>query len=326
VALEGRDPLAERARARQVPTFEEAARQVHLELSPTWKNPKDRKAFLTTLEVYVFPRFGNVRLAEVTSADVRQAILAARERAPGVARKLVYRVSSVFKWGIAEGHCQNNPATTQALALPRETRPPRNRKSLPYSEVAHCVATVTASGAWAATKLALEFIVLTTCRSGEARLALWKEMDFDPNDKSRPATWTIPGERAKQGRSHRVPLSSRAVEILAEARKLDDGSGLVFPSIRGKALSDMTLSKLVKELGFGVDVHGFRTSFRTWAQEQTDYPREVQEAALGHKVGDAAEQAYARSDYFAKRREMMEDWAQFLSCAQEDEVWGGGRD
>jgi integrase len=197
---------------------------------------------------------------------------------------------------------------------------------LPYSEVAHCVATVTASGAWAATKLALEFIVLTACRSGEARLALWKEMDFDPNDKSRPATWTIPGERAKQGRSHRVPLSSRAVEILAEARKLDDGSGLVFPSIRGKALSDMTLSKLVKELGFGVDVHGFRTSFRTWAQEQTDYPREVQEAALGHKVGDAAEQAYARSDYFAKRREMMEDWAQFLSCAQEDEVWGGGRD
>ena len=115
-------------------------------------------------------------------------------------------------------------------------------------------------------------------------------------------------------RDHRVPLSGRALEILREAEALADGSGLVFPGTKpGKPLSDMTLSKLVKELGFEADVHGFRTSFRTWVQEQTNFPREVAEAALAHKVGDAAEQAYARSDLFGKRRMMMETWAGFLA-------------
>lgn len=110
-------------------------------------------------------------------------------------------------------------------------------------------------------------------------------------------------------RSHRVPLSRRALEILREAEALSDGSGLLFPGTkRGRPLSDMTLSKLVKELGFDADVHGFRTSFRTWAQEQTNFPREVAEAALAHKVGDAVERAYARSDVFEKRRKMMESW------------------
>lgn len=306
LARMGGDPLAEKRRAKAVLTFEEAARKTHKELSPTWKNPKDAAAFLSTLETYTFPRFGAVQLTDVTSADVRQAILAAREKAPGVAKKLIYRVSFVFKWGIAEGMCTNNPATTQALALPRETRKPEHRKSLHYLQVADCIAAVKASNAWAATKLALEFLVLTASRSGEVRLAHWDEIDRDSK------TWIVPAERAKQKRPHRVPLSGRALEILTEAESLRYGSGLIFPSVRGKALSDMTLSKLVKELGFDADVHGFRTSFRTWGQERTDFPREVQEAALGHKMGDAAEQAYARSDLFEKRRKMMESWAGFL--------------
>ncbi len=127
------------------------------------------------------------------------------------------------------------------------------------------------------------------------------------------ATWEIPAARMKMQRSHRVPRSARAMEILAEAEEVRDASGLVFPSVRSKVLSDMTLSKLVKELGFDADIHGFRTSFRTWAQERTNYPREVAEAALAHKTGDAVEQAYARSDLFEKRRKMMESWAAFLS-------------
>ena len=115
-------------------------------------------------------------------------------------------------------------------------------------------------------------------------------------------------------RPFRVPLSGCALEILREAGSLSDGSGLVFPGTkRGRPLSDMTVSKLVKELGFDADVHGFRTSFRTWAQEQTNFPREVAEAALAHKVGDAVERAYARSDVFEKRRKMMENWAGYLS-------------
>jgi integrase len=307
VARSGGDPLAEKRRAKALLTFEEAARKTHKELSQTWKNPKDAAAFLASLDSYIIPRFGAVPLPDVTSADVRQAILAAREKAPGVAKKLIYRVSFVFKWGIAEGMCTSNPATTQALALPRETRKPQHRRSLHYSDVAGCIDAVKASNAWTATKLALEFLVLTASRSGEARLAQWDEIDRGAK------TWTVPADRAKQKRPHRVPLSERALEILVEAEALRDESDLIFPSIRGKALSDMTLSKLVKELGFDADVHGFRTSFRTWGQEQTNFPREVQEAALGHKMGDAAEQAYARSDLFEKRRRMMDSWAAYLS-------------
>ena len=174
----GEDPLAQKRKARRQKTFEEAARSAHIELSPTWKNPKDRASFLTSLQTYVFPRFGNVPLAEVTSADVRQAILLAREKAPGVAKKLIYRVSAVFKWGIAEGACVLNPATTDALALPRVERTVQHRKALPYNDVAESIQRVHASGAWLATKLAFEFVVLTACRSGEVRAAMWDEVEF----------------------------------------------------------------------------------------------------------------------------------------------------
>lgn len=312
----GEDPLAQKRKARRKKTFEEAARAAHIELSPTWKNPKDRASFLTSLQTYVFPRFGNIPLAEVTSADVRQAILHAREKAPGVAKKLIYRVSAVFKWGIAEGACVLNPATTDALALPRVERTVQHRKALHYAEVAESIQRVHASGAWLATKLAFEFVVLTACRSGEVRAAKWDEVEFTDGahaTSATSATWVIPAERMKMKRSHRVPLCARAVALLKEADSLRNSSGLVFPSMRGKVLSDMTLSKLIKELGIDADVHGFRTSFRTWTQEQTNYPREIAEAALAHKVGDAVEQAYARSDLFDKRRQMMADWASYLN-------------
>ena len=133
--------------------------------------------------------------------------------------------------------------------------------------------------------------------------------------------WEIPAARMKMKRPHRVPLSPRAVALLREAEALADGSGLVFPGTKtGRPLSDMTLSKLVKELGFEADVHGFRTSFRTWAQERTTFPREVAEAALAHLSGDAVERAYARSDVFDKRRKMMDAWAAFLTEKRDNVV------
>lgn len=319
----GGDPLAERRKAKAVLTFEEAARAAHIELSPTWKNSKDSAAFIKTLETYIFPRFGSIPLGEVTSADIRRAIMDAREKASEVAKKLIYRVSSVFKWGIAEGRCIDNPATAQALALPRENRTVQHRKALPYAQVAGCIDTVRASQAWPATKLALEFAILTACRSIEIRAACWCEFDFHGAQnaaQSESPAWEMPVERMKMKRIHRVPLSRRAIEILTEAETLADGSGLVFPSMRGKILSDATLSKLVRELGFDATVHGFRTSFRTWAQEQTNFPREVAEMALAHKVGNAVEAAYARSDLFEKRRKMMESWAGYLQARRGEVV------
>lgn len=316
IAFWGGDPLTERRKAKAIPTFAEAAKATHAELAPTWKNPKDRDAFLSTLETYIFPSVGNVLLSEVTSGDLRKAILAARVKAPGVARKLTYRCGHVFRWGIAEGHCTANPATTEALALPREERTTKHRKALPYTEVASCLEAVHASRAWLSTKLAIEFLTLTAARSGEVRAARWTEIDFHGASDAAEATvgtWEVPAERMKMKRPHRVPLSCRALGVLAEAEKVRDASGLVFPSVRGKPLSDMTLSKLVKELGFDADVHGFRTSFRMWAQERTAFPREVAELALAHVNKDRVEAAYARSDLFDKRREMMETWAEFLS-------------
>ena len=159
--------------------------------------------------------------------------------------------------------------------------------------------------AWPATKLAFELLVLTACRSGEVRGATWDEVDLDL------ATWTVPGTRTKSGREHRVPLSGRAVEILAEAHALNGGKGLIFPSMRGKALSDNTISKLLRENDINAVPHGFRTSFRVWAAECTDVPREIAEHALGHIEGSASELAYRRTDYLRQRSTLMQQWADY---------------
>ena len=213
-----------------------------------------------------------------------------------------------MKWAIAQGWRMDNPADAIAQALPKHEKSRNHRKALLYTQVSDCIDAVNASGAGITTKLSLELLILTATRSGEIRLAVWDEINLDE------LIWTIPASRMKAKKEHRIPLSVRAIEILQDAKGLGDGTGLVFPGTKsGRPLSDMTLSKLVKELGFYADVHGFRTSFRTWAQERTNFPREVAEAALAHRVGDAVEQAYARSDVFEKRRMMMESWAGYLS-------------
>ena len=159
-------------------------------------------------------------------------------------------------------------------------------------------------------KLAFEFLILTAARSGEVRLATWDEIDTEA------ATWTVPASRMKAGLEHRVPLSDRGLAILEEARALADGSGLVFPGTRtGKPLSDMTLSKLMRALGLDGVPHGFRSSFRDWAAECTNAPREVMEAALAHTVRDKVEAAYNRTDLFERRRTLMDQWASYLDGA-----------
>lgn len=305
----GGDPLQAKREAQAVLTFEEAARKVHALHKPTWKNEKHAAQFLATLETYAFPRLGRLRVQDVTTGDVLAVLMPIWTTIPETARRVRQRIGTVLKWAIAQGWRQDNPAENISKALPRVSKAQQHRKALPYAEVAGCIEAVRGSGAGLSTKLALEFLVLTAGRSGEVRDARWSEIDLTAQ------VWEIPAERMKMKRPHRVPLSPRAVEILVQAKALDDESGLVFPGTKtGRALSDMTLSKLVKELGFAADVHGFRTSFRTWAQERTSYPREVAEAALAHLTGDAVERAYARSDVFEKRRKMMSAWATYLTA------------
>jgi integrase len=326
VAVSGGDPMRARREAEAVLTFEEAARKVHALHLPTWRNAKHGAQFISTLETYAFPKIGKSRVSDVTTADVLAVLSPIWTQKPETASRVRQRIGTVMKWAVAQGWRQDNPAQSIAQALPKRDKSKiEHRKSLPYAEVAECIATVQASGAGISTKLALEFLILTATRSGETRGALWSEIDWGTPATSATsatsATWSIPASRIKAKRDHRIPLSARAVAILREAEKLCDGKGLVFPGTKkGKPLSDATLRKLVNELGFEVDVHGFRTSFRTWAQEKTNYPREVAEAAIAHVIKDKAEAAYARSDVFDKRRKMMEAWANFLHREPTDNV------
>ena len=215
-----------------------------------------------------------------------------------------------MQWAVAMEYRPDNPCERVAATLGRQRRVVRHMRALPHAEVAEAVATVRASGATTSAKLAFDFLVLTAARSGEVRLARWEEVDLDAD------VWTVPPERMKANREHRVPLSCRAAEILRSARTLRNGSKVVFPSPRGKPLSDMTLSKLLKEQGVHAVPHGFRSSFRDWAAEETNHPREVVEAALAHRVKDQVEAAYARSTLFERRRRLMADWAAYLAATQ----------
>lgn len=315
MAREGGNPLQAKREAQAVLTFEEAARKVHALHLPTWRNPKHAAQFLSTLETYTFPRMGKLKVADVTTADVLAVLTPIWTEKTETARRVRQRIGTVMKWAIAQGWRQDNPAENITHALPKAETIQKNRKALPYDDVPACLDAVKASSAGVATKLALELLVLTASRSGEIRNAVWSEIDIAAK------VWEIPAERMKMKRPHRIPLAPRALTILKSAKAISDGSDLVFPGTKkGRPLSDMTLSKLVKELGFPVDVHGFRTSFRTWAHERTNFPREVAEAALAHLSGDAVERAYARSDLFEKRRKMMEAWAAFLAEKRADNV------
>jgi len=308
LARAGGDPLKARRESAAILSFEEAARKVHELHKPTWRNRKHARDFITSLETYAFPKLGRLKATDVTTADVLAVLMPIWTEKAETARRVRQRIGTVMKWTVAQGWRQDNPAENISQALPKVAKQPQHRKSLPYAEVAGCIETVRTSGARPATKLAIEFLILTAARSGEVREARWDEIDL------KAGVWELPAVRMKMKRPHRVPLSQQAVDVLVKARTMEDGSGLVFPGTKpGRPLSDMTLSKLVKELGFDADVHGFRTSFRTWSQECTSVPREVAEAALAHLSGDAVERAYARSDLFEKRRDLMDQWAQFLA-------------
>ena len=304
---QGRDP---RHKPAAIPTFAEAAEKVIALHEPTWKHPaREARIWRSTFRDYVLPVLGDKQVSQISSADVLAVLTPIWQVKQETARRVRRRIRAVMRWCIARGHRRDNPAgEVIGQALPRHKGPRRHYPALPYSEVAAALRTVQASKAYKATILCFEFLVLTAARSGEARLARWEEIDFEA------ATWTIPAERMKAGRVHRVPLSTRALEVLREAQEINDGSGLLFPSATGRTLSDVTLSKLIKQLGIPAVPHGFRTSHRVWASEQTDAPRAVMEAALSHVLGDATEQAYARSDLFEKRRVLMQAWADYLTA------------
>ena len=314
VARAGGDPTTV-DQTPDVPTFAAAAREVIKLHRPGWRNAKHAKQWEATLAAHVYPALGSRPVSEITTGDVLDVLMPIWHDRHETARRVRQRIARVMQWAVAQGHREYNPAgESLAAVLPAPGAAARrvHRPALPYGEVAGAIERVRASRrAYRSTRLAFEFIVLTAARSGEVRLATWQEMDVEG------ATWTVPGERMKAGREHRVPLSDRALAILAAARDVTGESHFVFPAPRGGPITDSTISKLVRELGIGAVPHGFRSSFRDWAAEQTSAPHRVMEAALAHVIPNKAEAAYARSDLFAKRRELMQNWADYLTGGED---------
>ena len=306
MARQGLDPAATRARA--VPTFAELAEVVIGEHEAAWRNGgKSAAQWRASLRDYALPVLGKMPVDKITTPDVLSVVGPLWATKHETARRVRQRVCKVLDRALADGHRETNPCAALGAALPKVGNGRKHHKALPYADVAGALAAVEATAALPATKGAFRLMVLTAARSGEVRGMRWGEVDMGS------ATWTVPAERAKTGRAHRVPLSGAALAVLREARERTGGDGLVFASVRGKALTDVAVSKLLLENKIGAVPHGFRSSFRDWAAECTNFPREVAEHALAHVEGSASELAYRRTDYFERRRELMNQWAAYVT-------------
>ena len=319
LARAGGDPLAERQQIRSVPTFADAAERVWNQLRPGWRSRKYTRDWLLGVRRLAFPRLGRMRVSQVTRADVIETLGPLWHRSPTTARRLHQRMNAVMEWAVAMEYRTDNPCERVGRVLGRQRDSVRHFRALPHREVAAALETVRGSEMRPIVKLAFEFLVLTAARSGEVRGAGWTEMS--PTG----GVWKVPAARMKGNREHRVPLCGRAVEVLEAARAHSDGNPLVFPGARGKQMKDMALSGPLNDLEIGAVPHGFRSSFRDWAAEETNHPREVVEAALAHAVRNRVEAAYARSDLFERRRRLMDDWAAYLGCEPGRAVAQAGR-
>ncbi len=306
LARAGGDPLADKRRIQGMPTFAEAAVTVIEQKRPGWRNPRQAADWRNNLERYVFPRIGSRPVSEVNSADVLEILTPLWHVKTRTARTLRQRIHAVLEWSIAMEHRTDNPCDRIGPVLGPQRQVVRHMRALSHREVSAAIETVRASSATRALKLAFELLVLTAARSGEVRRATWDEFDVGGR------VWTVPATRMKVSREHRVPLSRPALEVLDAARTLGDDNPLVFPNRWGNAIKDTFLSELLKRLDIAAVPHGFRSSFRDWAAEETDHPREVVEAALAHVVRNPVEAAYARSDLFERRRLLMDEWAAYI--------------
>lgn len=310
VARSGGDPLLARERERLGGmTFEEAARAVHAEhVAPTAKNGKHVGQWLSSLEIDVFPVIGERPVATVIQADVVKALAPVWLAKPETARRLRQRIRSVLDWargrGLGDGP---HPCEGIERALPRQPDKPEHHAAVPWRDLPDLWPRLAAAPGMGSA--ALRFTILTAARSGETRGATWDEIDLAAR------VWTIPASRMKAGTAHRVPLSDAALAVLEEAAKATGRrKGLVFPARDlARPLSDMTLAAVLKRLEVPATVHGFRSTFRDWAEEAANYPHEVKESALAHVVKSKTERAYRRTDHLEARGPMMAAWAGFVT-------------
>ena len=317
--LNGADPLElkkiEETKT-TIPTFEEAARQVHSNLLPGWKNQKHGKQWISTLEQYAFPIIGMSSMDSILPAHISKALQPIWLSIPETASRVKQRIHAVMAWGWAHGYCAANPVDVVDHLLPLQpSKSVRtdHQPAMPWQDIPAFVKEhLIYEGRYDVTRSMLEFLILTASRSGEVRGLRWPEIDIDN------AIWTIPADRMKAKLPHRVPLSPRAIEILKHVQGLH--TELVFPSSRDQVqLSDMVLTSFLRRVKAHsstperfATAHGFRSSFRDWCSEH-GYPRDLAERALAHKVQNKVEAAYHRTDLLEQRRPMMQAWSEWIS-------------
>jgi integrase len=319
----GVDPVAQRAQARQNIiqqqleekaldwTFRRCAESYIKARAPGWRNAKHAQQWENTLGTYVYPSIGDVLVRHVGISHVTAIIEPHWTTKNETMNRVRNRIELVLDWATARKYrTGDNPARWKGnldklLAVRSKVAPVVGHRALDAGDLygfTEILRGIEGMGA-----RCLEFVILTACRSGEARLATWAEIDIDGK------TWNIPGERMKSGRPHRVPLSNEVMRLL-EALPRFEGETLLFPGARkGKPLSDMTMTKVMRDMGVDAVPHGFRATFSSWCASSTAYPTEVREMALAHAIGDGTVAAYQRSDLFDKRRNLMTDWAKFTA-------------
>lgn len=307
IALQsGRNPFPRRQPVSTTPTLREWVEATIAKISLHWKNSTaEARTWRSSFENHVYPKLGDRRVDEISVKDLENLLNPLCASKPATARVVRERIGVVLRRAVAHKYRADNPAASVKDVLPKNGKT-KHHASVPHAEVAAAVAAVRESRPWAGTRLAFELLILTALRYREVVHARWDEIDLET------ATWTIPAERMKMGREHRVPLSRQALAVLAEAKQLSiTRTGLVFPSMRGGAINKNTLGQLMKRLRLSGTPHGFRSSFSDWAQE-SGVPREVADRCTAHEERSATARAYFRSDLLERRREVMQAWADYL--------------
>jgi integrase len=314
LARTGVDPLLARKSEKQaivIPTFREASKLVHAEQKKGWKNGKHGDQWLTTLEKHAWPKLGDILVDQIEGPLIRDVLAEIWLDIPETARRVKQRIGAVLDWCYVKGFRPSEaPMRSLAKGLPRQPRKDGHFAAMVYADVPQFL-TDLAERKLSISRLALELLILTATRSGEVRGARWNELNDDLT------VWTIPAERMKAGKAHAIPLSRQAADIFRQASGFRMAcTDLVFPGQKPKSpMSDMTLLQLVRGMDVPVTVHGFRSSFRDWVADKTDFPREVAEAALAHTLENKVEAAYRRTDFFEKRRVLMAAWADYCRRA-----------
>ena len=314
----GHDPVAEAKAARSAQaasratalTFHQCAEKYIAAHKSGWKSEKHAQQWTNTLDQHAYPTLGQLLVRDIGLTHILAVLEPIWQTKTETASRLRGRIESVLDWAAVRNYREGeNPARWRGhldKILPKPTKVSKveHHAAMPIDEVAPFLVRLRTQDGMGSR--ALEFTVLTGCRSGEVRGATWAEIDLQS------MVWTIPAERMKAGKEHRVPLSPGAVKVL-EALPRIAGTDVVFPGVKGQPLSDMTLTATLRRMQVDATVHGFRSTFRDWAGERTAHPREVIEHALAHRLKDKVEAAYQRGDLFEKRRKLMDDWAAFLT-------------